>query len=157
MNSLGRPTWQINEGGLRQTANEELKPSVHQTWRSWILPITTTVWAWECILPQSNFQMSPRAKPTLWGLRQRLWGRGPTPCVCAQLFQSCLTLCDPMDCSLPGSSVLAILQVWILEWDAMLSSRGSSCSRINPISPALACRFFTTEPPRKPHLHLSQV
>ena len=40
--------------------------------------------------------------------------------------QSSLTLCDPMDCSLPGSSVLGILQARILEWVAMPSSRGSS-------------------------------
>ena len=35
-------------------------------------------------------------------------------CVCARLLQSCLTLCDPMDCSLPGSSVHGILQARIL-------------------------------------------
>ena len=34
-------------------------------------------------------------------------------------LQSCLTLCDPMDCSLPGSSVRRILQARILEWVAM--------------------------------------
>ena len=37
-------------------------------------------------------------------------------CVCAQ---SCLTLCDPMDCSPPGSSVHGISQVRILEWAAV--------------------------------------
>ena len=40
--------------------------------------------------------------------------------------QSCLTLSDPMDCSLPGSSVHGILQVRILEWVTMPSSRGIS-------------------------------
>ena len=40
--------------------------------------------------------------------------------------QSCLTLCDPMDCSPPGSSILGILKAKILEWVAMPSSRGSS-------------------------------
>ena len=40
--------------------------------------------------------------------------------------KSCLTLCNPMDCSPPGSSVLGILQARILEWVAMPSSRGSS-------------------------------
>ena len=40
--------------------------------------------------------------------------------------QSCLTLCDPMDYSPPGSSVHGILQARILEWVAMPSSRGSS-------------------------------
>ena len=36
--------------------------------------------------------------------------------VLAKSFQSCFTLCDPMDCSLPGSSVHGILQVRTLEW-----------------------------------------
>ena len=41
-------------------------------------------------------------------------------------FQSCLTLCDPMDCSPSGSPVPGILQARMLEWAAMPSSRGSS-------------------------------
>ena len=48
---------------------------------------------------------------------------------CAKSLQSCLTLCDRMDCSPPGSSVLVILQTKILEWIAMPSSRGSSQPR----------------------------
>ena len=40
--------------------------------------------------------------------------------------QLCLTLCDPMDCSPPGSSVHGILQARIVEWVAISSSRGSS-------------------------------
>ena len=43
--------------------------------------------------------------------------------------QSCLTLCDPMDCSLPGSSLHGILQIRILEWLAIPFFRGSSQSR----------------------------
>ena len=39
---------------------------------------------------------------------------------------ACMTLCDPMDYSLPGSSIHRILQARILEWVAMPSSRGSS-------------------------------
>ena len=50
-------------------------------------------------------------------------------CVCLQLLQSCPTLCDRMNCSPPGSSVHGILQAIILEWVAMLSSRGSSQPR----------------------------
>ena len=50
-------------------------------------------------------------------------------CVCcAKSLQSCLTLCDPMDCSSPGSSVHGILQARILEWVAMPPSRGPSRS-----------------------------
>src|SRR5574337_84683 len=52
-----------------------------------------------------------------------------TLCVHAKSLQSCLILCDPMDCSPPGSSVHGILQVRILEWVAMPSSRGSSQPR----------------------------
>ena len=43
--------------------------------------------------------------------------------------QSCLTLCDPMDCSSPGSSVQGILQARILKWAAISSFRGSSQPR----------------------------
>ena len=49
--------------------------------------------------------------------------------VCAKLLQLCLTLCDPMDCSQPGSSDYGILQARILEWVAMPSCRGSSQPR----------------------------
>ena len=45
---------------------------------------------------------------------------------CAKTLQSCLTLCDPMDCSLSGSPVHGIFQAWILEWVAISFSRGSS-------------------------------
>ena len=64
----------------------------------------------------------------------------------AKLLQSCPTLHNTMDCSLPGFSVQRILQA-ILEWVAMPSSRGSSDPEIEPeslTSPALAGRLFTT-------------
>ena len=44
----------------------------------------------------------------------------------AKSLQSCLTLCDPVDCSPPGSSVHGIHQARILEWVAISFSRGSS-------------------------------
>ena len=49
--------------------------------------------------------------------------------MCAKSLQSCPTLCDPMDCSPPGSCVHGILQARILEWVAMPSSRVSSRPR----------------------------
>ena len=55
---------------------------------------------------------------------------GVSFCIGGGLFvQSCLTLCHPMDHSLPGSSVHGILQARILEWVAMPSSKGSSRPR----------------------------
>ena len=41
----------------------------------------------------------------------------------------CLTLCDPMGCSLPGSSVHGLFQARVLEWVAISFSRGSSQTR----------------------------
>ena len=47
----------------------------------------------------------------------------------AKLLQSCPTLCDPMDCSLPDSSVNWISQMRILQWIVISCSRGSSWTR----------------------------
>ena len=67
--------------------------------------------------------------------------------------QSCPTLCDPIDCS-PGSSVYGISQTRILEWVAISYSRDLPDPGIEPTSPALESRFFTTVPPGKPFSHL---
>ena len=47
-------------------------------------------------------------------------------CMHAKSVQLCLTLCNPMDCSQPGSSVHGVHQARILGWVAMPFSRGSS-------------------------------
>ena len=67
-----------------------------------------------------------------------------------KVAQACLTLCDPVDCSPPGSSVHGILQARTLEGVAMPSSRGSSQSEIKPRSPTLQADSLPTEPPGKP-------
>ena len=46
--------------------------------------------------------------------------------ITSMIAQACPTLCDPMNCSLPGSSIHGILQARILEWVALLSSMSSS-------------------------------
>ena len=61
----------------------------------------------------------------------------------------CLTLCDPMDCLLPGSSVLGISQAGILEWVAVSFSRRSSQLRDHIHVSCLAGGFSTTKPPGK--------
>ena len=77
-----------------------------------------------------------------------------------EFTQSCLTVCDPMEWSPPGSSVHGILQAGILEWVAMPSSRGNLPDPgIEPAfltSPALAGGFFTTRATWEPSLLLSQ-
>ena len=57
----------------------------------------------------------------------------------AKSLQSCLTLCNPIDCSPPGSSVRGIFQARILEWVAIPSSRGSSWSRDRTCRSYLSC------------------
>ena len=52
--------------------------------------------------------------------------------------QSCLTLCNPTDCSLPGSSVHGVLQARILEWVAMPCSKPG----IEPRSPTWQADLF---------------
>ena len=64
----------------------------------------------------------------------------------------CPTLCDPVDGSLPGSSLHGILQARTLEWVAMPFSRETSDSETTPASPAVLVvdGFFTPEPKGKP-------
>ena len=75
--------------------------------------------------------------------------------------QSCLTLCDPMDCSPPGFLCLQNSQARTLEWVATPFSRESSWPRDwIPVSHIVG-RFFTVEPPGKPqytcvHTHKSE-
>ena len=57
--------------------------------------------------------------------------------------QLCLTVCDPMDCSLPGFSVHAVFQARILEWVAIAFSRGSFWPRDWTWVFSIAGRFFT--------------
>ena len=65
----------------------------------------------------------------------------------AKLFQSCLSLCSPIDCSLPGSSVHMILQARTLKWVTMTSFRGSSRPRHQTYISCISCigwQIFTT-------------
>ena len=101
-----------------------------------------------------------KCRSSLWGLRWSLQ--------CSAVFlllvyvRACMLnhvwLCDPMDCSPPGSFVHGIFQARILEWVAISFFRGSSCPGIEPtsfVSPAMAGRFFIPEPPGKPsNLHI---
>ena len=79
-------------------------------------------------------------------------------CCCCLVAKSCLTLCDPLDLQLTR-----LLCPWdfpdkrILEWVAIFFSRGSSQPRDWTHLPALAGRFFTTEPPGKPKVSYQSV
>ena len=64
-----------------------------------------------------------------------------------KVTQLCLTLCDPMDCSLLGSSVHGILQARILEWVAISFFRDLLDPGIEPKSPALQAASLPSEAP----------
>ena len=69
-----------------------------------------------------------------------------------EVTQLCPTLCDPMDCSLPGSSVHGIFQAMVLEWIAISFSRWSSRPRDWTQVSRIVDRSFTTWATREPHL-----
>ena len=74
-----------------------------------------------CGTPQTAAHQAP---PSLGFSRQEHWSGLPFPSQCmtvkseSDVAQSCPTLSDPMDCSLPGSSVCGIFQARVLEWGA---------------------------------------
>ena len=61
----------------------------------------------------------------------------------SEVSPQCPTLCDPMDCSLPGSSVYGIFQARVLEWVAIFFSRGSSWPRVQTQVSHIIGRCFT--------------
>ena len=67
------------------------------------------------------------------------------------------TLCDPMDCSLPGSSVCGLLQARVLEWVAMPFSRVSSWSRVWTQAFCIAGGFFTIWATREPDVMFGDI
>ena len=90
-----------------------------------------SAWTWaRCLVRELEYEIS-------W-----CWERGV-------VTKSCPTLCDPMDCSLPGSSVHGIFQARILEWVAISFSRGSSQPRDQThdccIGRRILCHWTTRE------------
>ena len=81
----------------------------------------------------------------------------PLDSMCAKLLQSCSTLCNPKDCSPPGSSVHGILQAGILEWVAMPFPRDLPDPGIKPWFPPSQADSLPSEPPRKLIKDLIQI
>ena len=118
--------------------------SVHGTFQARILQ-----WGANSIpgnLPDPRIKPRPLAYPALAG---RLFTAGATweaaspKCVCVLVAQSCPTLCNPMGCSQPSSTVHEILQARVLEWVAIPFSRGSSWPRDWTWVSLIWGKFFT--------------
>ena len=73
------------------------------------------------------------------------------------IAQTCPTLCDPMDCSLPDSPVHGICQARTLEWVAIPFSRGSTLSRNQTGVSLPASRFFTFWATRDDNVNITQT
>ena len=164
---------QINEENPESNMlvlQDSLEPLVYQC-ALWV----PTVCAWEALIfLWRNFYSTHVPKTTLgkasaksrWLWSQFLYGDfvhlQSCPCyddlklnsqrkkvkVKSEVAQSCPTLCDPMDCSLPGFSVHSIFQARVPEWVANSFSRGSSWPR--DWTQALQADALTSEPPGKP-------
>ena len=105
------------------------------------------------IMPQC-FVKQPQKSSTSFPLYSihYMWPTMSSPCSSVLVSQSCLILCNPMDCSPPGSSVRGNFQARILEWAATPFSRGSSRPRYCIQVSCIADRFFTIWATREAHL-----
>ena len=98
-------------------------------------------------------------------LRKTRTSPPPNCCAVYLVTRWCLTLYEPMDCRLPVSSVMGVLQVRTLEWVARTSSRGSAQPRGQTQVSLIAGGFFTIWATKKdqllccspPFTHFSQI
>ena len=110
-----------------------------QAWHTALVDITLSIVSHLRDFPKRN---SPTSENQVWSVfllnpeaMLGFWGATQFPCV-VQLLSHGPTLCNPTDCSPPGSSVHGILQSRILEWVAISVFRGSSDPGVKPRSPA---------------------
>ena len=122
-----RTPWTEEPGGLQSV---ELQRTVlsHEHYGSEPQTAPSDAWAGGCpIEPLNWFPFSPFF-PLATATALEMGALHPSYASESEseVAQSCPTLCDPMDCNLPGSSIHGILQARILEWGAISFSRGSS-------------------------------
>ena len=123
-------------------------------WDGWMASLTLWTWVWASFgswwwtkRPGVLQSMGSQRVRHDWGIQH-----STAHITCCQ-SHSHVWLCDPMDYSLPGSSVHGFSQARILQWVAISFSSDFLDPGIEPktcASPALAGEFFTTEPPGKP-------
>ena len=104
------------EGKFKGNNCQEMKKT--ERFRDWVCE-GSKLWRFESVdLKQTDWQIF---------LQQRwMHSKSVCVCVCVLVAQSCLTLCDPTNCSPTDFSIHGILQAKILEWEVILCSRESS-------------------------------
>ena len=107
---------------------------------AWVAISFSSAWKWKVkvkLLSRVQLLVTPwtvayQAPPSMGFSRQEYWSAVPLSSLSeseSEVTHSCPTLCNPMDCSLPGSSLHGILQARVLKWVAISFSRGSSGPR----------------------------
>ena len=130
--------------------------TVHGILQARILEWVTVPFSRGSSQPRDQTQISHIAGRflTSWATREALNKSSLNFLMLCLVIQSCPTLCDPMDCSLPGSSVHGVLQARILEWVAMPSSRGSSQPKDWTQVSCIKGRFFIIWATRESSSHV---
>ena len=130
-----------------QPGNEALKPEV--LWNGSLENSHASL-----KLLQRRSESNPKVDKTIYVSKELycIWKK-----VEVLIAQSCPTLCNPMNCSPPASSIHGILQARILEWVAISCSRGPSWSRDQTQVSSTAGRFFTNWAPQMPNWSMENV
>ena len=115
-----------------KTTDFSHKSCPHWAWK-WTPACSPNPWGLPCLAPAHRW-----VKIQFWKRTTPLGNNSES-----EVTQSCPTLCNPMDYSLPGSSVHGIFQARTLEWTAISFSRGSSQPRNRTQVSSTAGRFFT--------------
>ena len=119
-------------------------------WKGWYSTMLKRKVFFCVFFPITFWLWALQPKPPMWDMKV-IYQK-----IAAKSLQSCLTLCNPIDGSPPGSSVHRISQARRLEWVAISFSRGFSWPRDRTQVSCLTGEFFTTEPPGKPLLLFPQ-
>ena len=121
--------WSDSHFRFRAPSFPELSVLLHVRWKGCVRASQQRIllWAQPCRVGDGRGRRAePRHKARKGQSEHWRLGMGVGGVHARSVTQSCPTLCDPMGCSPPGSSVHGILQARILDWAAVLSSRGSS-------------------------------
>ena len=112
-------------GILQARTLEWVSISFSNAWK-WKVKVKSLSRVWLFSTPWTGAYQAP---PSMEFSRQEYWNGLPLPSPMyeneseSEVAQSCLTLCDPMECSPPGSSIHGIFQARVLEWGAIAFSR----------------------------------
>ena len=153
----------VNNGDLR-SAREGLG-LLHQCLPNGLCPTYDDHWPWSQVHREDIpiFLLELPSTPTARAAISQHAPLSPSPflnqentCVCVLVTQLCLTLCNPIDYSLPDFTFHGSLQARILEWVSMPFSRGSSQTRDRTWVSWIASKLFTIQASREAlkHLHI---